>query len=180
MLNSLRVLDENNPFDFSEFKNLLGLFGNVLAIVFFLSPITIMRRLHKKELKPIDTPYILFLSSALNNILWVSYGILKTKDKFFIILCNGIGLPMNVIYYCLYLYYLKERKCTRSILLMLLWILFCGAFFSIFTFAIGIEAVSQYSACFFNVILYGAPGQKIVKSLFFLLKIFSLFFFIFI
>ena len=165
MLKSPRILDENDPFDFSYFKNLLGLIGNILAIIFFISPISIMRKLYKKELNPNDTPYVIFISTTMNCLFWVSYGILKTKDKFFIILCNGIGIPFNICYFCFFLYYRFDRKCGKAFLYMIPTLIFAGGIFSIFTFAIGLEIVSQYSAMIFNVLLYAAPGQNLVTNL---------------
>jgi hypothetical protein len=160
----LRILDENDPFDFSYFKNFLGLFGNILALIFIVSPISIMVKLHKKQLNPKDTPFFLFISFGLNCIFWVSYGILKTQDKFFIIFCNGVGIPFNIGFFWLYLFYSFDRKFLKTILYSLLVLLIAGGIFSIFTFAIGKDYVSQYSALVFNVCLFMAPGQKIVKN----------------
>lgn len=162
---TIRILDENDPFDFSYFKNLLGLIGNIIAIFFFISPISIMRKLHKKEQNPKDTPFLLFVSSAFNCMFWVSYGILKSTDKFFILLCNGIGLFANITYFCLYLFYKFDRKCGKSLLFMIATVLLCGGIFSTFTFAIALEIVSQYAAMVFNVCLYAAPGQNIVRNI---------------
>jgi hypothetical protein len=159
----LRILNENDPFNFTNFKNLLGLFGNILALFFIVSPISIMVKLHKKQLNPKDTPYFLFISFGLNCIFWTSYGILKTNDKFFIILCNGIGIPFNIGFFCLYLFYSFDRKCLKTILYSLLVLIIAGGIFSIFTFAIARDYVSQYSAMVFNVCLFAAPGQNIVK-----------------
>jgi len=165
MFNStnIRILDENDPFDFSYFKNLLGLFGNILAIFFFIAPISIMIKLHKKQQDPKDTPFLLFIATCLNCTFWTSYGILKTKNKFFILLCNSVGLPLNYIYFCFYLFYRFDRKCGKSLLYMIGSGLFLGGVLSIWTYAIKLEIVSQYSAMIFNVILFATPGQNIVK-----------------
>lgn len=152
-----------DPFDFTKFQNLLGLCGNFFAIFFFISPITLMRQLHKREKEPKDVAFLVMIMSIMNCVLWVSYGILKEKDKFFIILANGLGLPVNLIYMSFFWYYYSERNFGKSLLFILpTWIL-CGAIFGVLTFVVKVGTVAQYSAMVFNIFMYGSPGQNIVK-----------------
>jgi hypothetical protein len=159
------TLNDNNPFDFSEFKNILGLIGNILAISFFASPISEMRKLHKKEQNPNDTPYLIFVMSILNCAIWISYGILKTDDKFFLLLANGIGYPLNLIYLCLYFYYRNDRECAKSSLYIFPSILISLGIIALFTWGINVIVVSQYTAMTFNVLMFAAPGQNIVRKI---------------
>lgn len=161
---SLRYLeDDNDPFDFTQFKNLLGLAGNILAITFFIAPISLMRKLHKREQDPKDIPYFIMLMSIMNCVLWVSYGILKTADKFFILLANGIGFPINLFYLCLYFFYKADRDCGKSLMYILPSIICSCGILALFTWGIKIIEVAQYSAMIFNIFMYGSPGQNIVN-----------------
>ena len=162
-MNSLRMLEDSDPFDFTLFKNWLGLAGNILAITFFVAPISLMKKLHKREQDPKDIPYLLMVMSIMNCVLWVSYGILKTSDKFFILLANGIGFPINLFYLCLYFFYRSERDCAKSLVYIIPSIIISTGIYAIFTYAIDIIEVSQYSAMIFNIFMYGSPGQNIVN-----------------
>jgi len=161
-MTSLQIL-KDDAFDFTLFKNWLGLAGNILAIFFFIAPVSLMKKLHKKEQDPKDIPYFIMLMSIMNCVLWVSYGILKTDDKFFILLANGIGFPINLFYLCLYLFYRSDRDCGKSLTLILPSIIVSCGILAIFTYAINIIEVSQYSAMVFNIFMYGSPGQNIVN-----------------
>jgi uncharacterized protein with PQ loop repeat len=160
---NLRFLEDNNPFDFTQFKNLLGLFGNIFAIFFFISPISLMRQLHNRQKDPKDIPYLVMIMSIMNCVLWLSYGILKTSDKFFICLANGIGFPINLIYLCLYFFYRSDRDCAKSLLLIAPTLVLSGGLFAVLTYVLKISEVCQYSAMVFNIFMYGSPGQNIVK-----------------
>ena len=162
-MTNLRFLEDNNPFDFTQFKNLLGLFGNIFAIFFFISPIADMKKLHKKEKDPKDVAYLIMIMSIMNCVLWLSYGILKTDDKFFICLANGIGFPVNVIYLCLFFLYYNDRSCGKALIYIIPTLLVSGGILGVLAFVVKISEVCQYSAMVFNIFMYGSPGQNIVK-----------------
>lgn len=157
------TLNDNNPFDFSQFKNILGLVGNILAISFFISPISLMTKLHKREMDPKDVPYLIMIMTILNCVIWITYGILKTDDKFFLLLANGIGYPLNLIYLCLYFFYKNDREIVKSSIYIVSSIVISAGLLALFTWGINIPDVSQYTAMTFNVLMFASPGQNIVK-----------------
>ena len=169
--------DANNPFDFNKFINWLGLLGNIFAIIFFIAPISLMIKLHKREQDPGKIPYLMMIMNVMNCFLWFSYGILI--NDFFVMLANGIGYPINMIYLCLFFFYKYERNCLKSMVYILPSIIVSGGLFALLAFYIKNEDVSKFSAMFFNIFMYGAPGQNIVKCLysnFFYLEKFQKFF----
>ena len=85
----------------------LGIIGNILSIIFFLSPILIMVNLIKTgETKTV--PSLLFMFTLLNCELWFIYGV--QEDSWEIYICNFIGLLLNTIYLNLFCVYLKNMK----------------------------------------------------------------------
>lgn len=161
------IVIENDPFDFTNAINLMGLISNIFAIIYAFGPISLMVKIHKKVLKPTDTPYMIMVTLILMSSFWISYGILKPDNKFFIIFCNTISTPLNLFYMGLFFYYRAERKFLKSLIYTIPMILITGGIFCIFTFAVAIIEVSQYVAMIFNISIYIAPGQNIVKNLFF-------------
>jgi len=155
-------MTEIDPFDFTFFINWLGLFGNIFAIIFFIAPINLIIKLHNKELHPEKTPYLIMTMNIMNCFLWLSFGYLI--DDFFIMLGNGIGYPLNLLYLSCFFYYYMNRKLLKSLLLIIPAILISGGLFLLLIFVIKDLDISKYSAMFFNILMFGAPGQKIVIS----------------
>lgn len=151
----------DNPFDFTHFINLLGLFGNIFAIILFISPFFLMIKLHKRELHPEQFPYLIMMMNMMNCFLWLSYGILI--DDFFIKLANGIGYPINLIYLCLFFFYRADRSIGRSLFLILPSIIISAGLFFLLAFVIQNTNLSKFSAMIFNIFMYAAPGQNIVN-----------------
>ena len=157
----MRIL-EVDQFDFSNAINLVGLISNILAIIYAFGPTTLMIAIHKKILKPSDTPYLIMVTLTIMATFWISYGILKPDNKFFLILCNAINAPVNLFYLGLYFYYRSERKFLQSLKYTIPCIVITVGVFFIFTYAIAIMEVSQYTAMVFNISIYAAPGQNLV------------------
>jgi len=162
MLDNLTDISlSDDPFDFTQFINILGLLGNIFAIIFFVIPITLIIKLHKKEINPNNVPYLMMIMNVLNCLLWFSYGILK--NDFFLKLANGIGYPINLIYLCLYFFYKAERQTIKSLFLILPTIIFSAGLLFLLAYVIENQDLSKFSAMVFNILMYGAPGQKIVN-----------------
>jgi lipid-A-disaccharide synthase-like uncharacterized protein len=156
----------DNDIENDSFKNILGISGNIIVLFFFFSPISFIKKLHKKEQDPKDVPYLIMVMTVMNCILWLSYGIIKTTDRFFIILGNAIGFPINLIYLCLFFFYKNDRKLGKASLYIITSLIISLGIFFIFTYVIKIIEVSQFTAMFFNILMYAAPGQNLVKNYF--------------
>ncbi len=103
----------------------------------------------------------MMIMNVLNCLLWFSYGILK--NDFFLKLANGIGYPINLIYLCLYFFYKAERQTIKSLFLILPTIIFSAGLLFLLAYVIENQDLSKFSAMVFNILMYGAPGQKIVN-----------------
>jgi hypothetical protein len=149
-----------NPFDLSIFKNCVGLVGNVFAIIFFIAPIDLMMKLKNKEQDPKNTPYLIMTMNVMNCVLWLSFGYLI--NDYFIMFGNSIGLLLNLIYLCLYFYFRFEKSVNLYVFLSFISNAVAISLFIFLAFVLRVEEVAKYSAMIFNILMYGAPGQKIV------------------
>ncbi|XP_056299890.1 sugar transporter SWEET1 isoform X1 [Pseudoliparis swirei] len=66
-----------------------------------------------RESKSADNiQFLPFLTTCLNNLGWLYYGILKTNHT--IILVNVIGAVLQILYIIVYLHYTKQKKQVMS------------------------------------------------------------------
>ncbi len=149
-----------DPYDFTLFINWIGLIANIFAVMFFISPIFLIINLHKKELTPEDTPYLLMAMNIKANCLWLSLAY-KIKD-YYIMAANIIGFPLNIIYLCFFFYYYLERRFIKSLVFIIPTILISLGLFLILILVIKHVNFSRYSSMIFNILTYVAVGQKIV------------------
>lgn len=154
---------QNDPFDFSLPVNVVGLITNICAIIYALVPIGLLIKIHKKILKPNDTPYFVMMTLLIMGLFWISYGILKPDNKFFIIMINIFNYGFNLIYMSIYFYYRFERSFIKAILYSIPLYLGSAGLFAIFTYAIAIMNVSRYIAMTINIGVKMGPAQNIVN-----------------
>lgn len=151
---------KENPFDFTIFKNWVGLLGNILSIIFFFSPISLIIKVHKGYLSPNNTPYLIMMMNIMNCVLWLSFGILH--DEFFLLFCNAVGYSLNSIYLGLFFIYWFKKKIWLIVFLIILSLGISLSCLFFLTYVFKALYVAKYSAMIFNVLIYIAPGQKIV------------------
>ncbi|KAI3848582.1 hypothetical protein MKW92_052640 [Papaver armeniacum] len=88
---------------------IVGILGNIISILVFLSPITTFKRIVKKKSteKFKGIPYI---STLLSTSLWTYYGLLKPGGML-IVTVNGAGAILQAIYVTLFIIYApKDSK----------------------------------------------------------------------
>jgi hypothetical protein len=153
-------MSTSNPFDFTIPKNIVGLFGNIFAIGFCISPVFMLRSIYKREINAKEIAYSVMILTILNCLFWFSFGII-TKD-FFVIFGNSIGFFANLIYLSIYFYYYMEDNRELFIyytiglnsISILIWV--------VFSFILRNANVSKYIAMVFNLLMFISPGQKLV------------------
>ena len=133
----------------------LGIIGNILSIIFFLSPILIMVNLIKTgETKTV--PSLLFMFTLLNCELWFIYGV--QEDSWEIYICNFLGLLLNTIYLNLFCVYLKNMK-TKILYIVLEYTIITVILFY-FMYIVKSKSVTGLLAMIFNIFMYLSPMQK--------------------
>ncbi|RZC94082.1 hypothetical protein C5167_016777 [Papaver somniferum] len=88
---------------------IVGILGNIISILVFLSPITTFQRIVKKKSTE-NFKGIPYISTLLSTSLWTYYGLLKPGGML-IVTVNGAGAILQAIYVTLFIIYApKDSK----------------------------------------------------------------------
>jgi uncharacterized protein with PQ loop repeat len=137
--------------------DLLGIFGNIFAIVFFIIPIWMIINMIKT--KKVDTiPWMLFIFTILNCELWLIYG-LKLK-AWPVYVCNGVGIVTN-FFYLISFYVFIDKTTLVKIIYSIITISSFVLIFSVFYFFITNTQLIGSLACIVNILMFATPLQKI-------------------
>jgi solute carrier family 50 protein (sugar transporter) len=137
--------------------DLLGLFGNLFAIVFFLIPIWMIINLIKT--KKIETiPWLLFIFTILNCEFWLIYG-LKLK-AWPVYVCNGFGITTNFFYLITFYLFLNKSILIKVIYIVISFSSFILIFAVFYYFITNIQLIGAI-ACTVNILMFATPLQKI-------------------
>jgi len=165
LFESFILTDENSDL----FQDIAGWVGNALALFFFFSPAFGMLELIKRKKDHTTIPYISLIANTMNCLLWFVYGLKKEEPIIYV--CNSIGGVTSVIYLLIFWYYFVEEKVANYIGMVLGTLVALGGIFCLCYFLDSMFDMEKqtaidivgYAAMVFNIIMYGAPGQKIVK-----------------
>jgi|LauGreDrversion4_2_1035121.scaffolds.fasta_scaffold724495_2 solute carrier family 50 protein (sugar transporter) len=146
------------------FQIIAGWIGNALALFFFLSPAVVMLKLIKGEIEHKMIPYILLIANIMNCLLWFIYGM--NLEDYQIYGCNGLGGVINVIYLTIFWYFFVEKKFIYYVMYVVGSYLLLFGIWAFFTFNKTDNEIVGIVAMVFNIIMYAAPGQKLVKNCF--------------
>ena len=149
------MTDKNNLI-----QQIFGWTGTALATYFYLAPVVPFYKLIKEQIKINDIPGILLICSFMNCILWADYGLLDNALQVYF--ANGLGGAITLIWITTYLIYLGKQNVGYALLLILLLMIIVGGISYLFYFII-IKKITGLTAMVFNVLMYAAPGEKIVK-----------------
>ena len=141
-------------------KDIFGWTGTGLAIYFFIYPVVPFFKLINEQMKINEIPGILLFCSFMNCILWADYGLLD--DSFQVYFSNGIGGVITLIWITIYLIYLAKQTIGYALFLVILLMIAIGGISFVFYFLLG-KKITGWAAMIFNVLMYAAPGEKIVR-----------------
>ncbi|XP_073341365.1 sugar transporter SWEET1 [Pagrus major] len=102
----------------------------VFTVGMFSTGLTDLKKM--RESKSADNiQFLPFLTTCLNNLGWLYYGLLKRDQT--IVLVNTIGAMLQILYIIVYLHYTKQKRVVMSQTLAAGMVLTCGWFyFSVF------------------------------------------------
>ncbi|XP_031277147.1 bidirectional sugar transporter SWEET17 [Pistacia vera] len=138
----------------------IGVIGNVISVLVFLSPAGIFWRIikHKSTENFESLPYICTL---LNSSLWTYYGITK-PEEYLVATVNGFGILVEAIYVTLFFIYApsKQIRCKTAALVGILDVAFLAT--AILVTRLALQGELRIDALGFicaglNVIMYASP-----------------------
>ncbi|KAM6935379.1 sugar transporter SWEET1 [Lycodopsis pacificus] len=98
----------------------------VFTVGMFSTGLTDLKRMRVSKSAE-DIQFLPFLTTCLNNLGWLYYGILKMDQT--IVLVNVIGALLQILYIVMYLYYTKQKRLVMSQTLAAGAVLTCGWFY---------------------------------------------------
>ncbi|XP_059651038.1 bidirectional sugar transporter SWEET16-like [Cornus florida] len=113
----------------------IGIVGNVISLLVFLSPIGTFKTVVKKK-STLNYKGLPYISTLLSTTLWCFYGVLN-PDGLLVLTINGAGATLQLIYVILFLIYApKEIKVKHMKLVAILNVGFFGTVIAVAYIAI--------------------------------------------
>ncbi|KAI3701952.1 hypothetical protein L6452_27467 [Arctium lappa] len=137
----------------------VGIIGNIISVLMFLSPVKTFWRIVKKGSTEefMSLPYICTL---LNSCLWTYYGITK-PGSYLVATVNGFGILVEIVYISLFLIYAppRIRAKTAKVAGIVDVVVFAGA---VLVTQFGMEGdmridVIGFMGAALNIIMYASP-----------------------
>nr|QBZ28512.1 bidirectional sugar transporter SWEET17 [Dianthus spiculifolius] len=141
-----------------DFSFYIGVVGNVISCLMFLSPVSTFVRIVKNKSTG-NFESIPYICTLLNALLWTYYGIIK--PELLVSTINGFGVLVEIVFVALFLVYSPRRmKVKTGILVGFLDIAFFAA--AIVVPKLALQGRQQIDALGFicaglNVVMYGSP-----------------------
>ncbi|KAI3777601.1 hypothetical protein L1987_47401 [Smallanthus sonchifolius] len=147
--------------DTDAMRTLVGILGNIISLILFLSPVpTFMRIIKAKSVQAFKPdPYV---ATILNCAVWMFYGLpIVHPDSLLVITINGAGLIIEVVFIAIFFTYSTWAGRKKIII-----ILFIEAVFVAFVVVVTLMCFHTYQsrsmivgmiAIVFNILMYAAP-----------------------
>ncbi|KAH7658037.1 solute carrier family 50 (sugar transporter) protein [Dioscorea alata] len=105
-------------------RSAVGILGNVIALVLFLSPVPTFVRICKNKSVEQFSP-IPYLATLLNCMMWVVYGLPLVHPKsMLVITINGAGTVIELTYILLFLIYSNGKQRLKVLVMLIAEIIF--------------------------------------------------------
>lgn len=137
---------------------ILGYIANILSVILYLCPISIMVDMIKTK-NTDKIAWMVFLSTILTCQFWVIYS-LKIKDKP-IFISNVSGFIINQVYLILFTIYLENTNFLLKSLYIILQLFSFQSVTLVFHFYVTNKELCGIIACIMRVYLFASPIQKI-------------------
>ncbi|XP_016471951.1 bidirectional sugar transporter SWEET7-like [Nicotiana tabacum] len=139
----------------------VGVIGNVIALILFLSPLPTFIRIWKNKSVEQFSP-IPYLATFVNCGLWVLYGVPWVQpNSILVVTINGTGLGIEIVYLTLFFLYSDRKLRTKVFLVILGEIIFVATLaICVLSFVHGNKkrAAIVGSICMVgNILMYASP-----------------------
>ena len=140
--------------------NIFGWTGTVITAYLYIAPCVPFIKVVKEEIRYSDSPGLLLIFSAINSILWIVYGLLQNNIQLYV--SSGTGAISTVIWITIFLIFFAEKKFCLAFSLILFLIISILIIANVFFYLIG-DYITGLGAMIFNILMYAAPGEKILR-----------------
>ncbi|KAF2313476.1 hypothetical protein GH714_011179 [Hevea brasiliensis] len=149
-------------------RNVVGIFGNIIALFLFLSPVpTFIQILKKKAVEQYSpAPY---LATLINCMVWVLYGLpMVHPNSLLVITINGSGTFIEFLYIILFIIYSDKKKRVKLLLIVLVELIFIAALtILVLTLAHSTKKRSMtvgFVCICFNIMMYASPLSVMIPN----------------
>ena len=137
--------------------------GNALALFFFFSPAVKMYSLLKEKISHSEFSYLALMANIMNCLLWFVYGFRRNTIELWIV--NLIGGITSLIYLLIFWFYFCNKNPLKFLGYVFITLAVLSGIYSLFYWGFEDYNVAGYVAMVFNVLMFAAPGQKLVKMI---------------
>ena len=138
---------------------IFGWTGTVIATYFYLAPAVPFFQVLTGKLKYEDSLGLLLIMSFMNCILWADYGLVK--NDFQVYFANGLGGSITLIWIVIFLIFFAKKNIGLALVYNAALIaVIVGIMFAFYYLDL---EITGYCAMVFNILMYAAPGEKIIK-----------------
>ncbi|KAL0409243.1 UNVERIFIED_CONTAM: Bidirectional sugar transporter SWEET4 [Sesamum radiatum] len=108
-------------------RTVVGIIGNVIALILFLSPVPTFYRIWKKRSVE-QYSAVPYLATFINCGLWVLYGLpLVHPHSTLVVTINGTGFVIEILYLSLFLIFSDSKKRLRLVVIVVAECIFVAA-----------------------------------------------------
>ncbi|MED6130300.1 hypothetical protein PIB30_000199 [Stylosanthes scabra] len=142
----------------AELSFFVGIIGNMISVLMFLSPVDTFWRIIKKRSTE-EFSSVPYICTLLNSCLWTYYGLIK-PGEYLVATVNAFGVFLQIIYMTIFVIYAPKQRKVHAIVGVILDMVMLGALGAVTQLALEgvhrINAVGLMGAAF-NILMYGSP-----------------------
>ncbi|KAJ8764905.1 hypothetical protein K2173_010370 [Erythroxylum novogranatense] len=142
-------------------RNVVGIIGNVISVLLFLSPAPTFRRICKKKSVEQYSP-VPYLAALVNCMVWVFYGLpMVHPNSTLVVSTNGSGTAIELVYLTIFLIYANNRQRLKVVLVIIVELIFM-ALLSSMVLTVSHNTKTRTSivgvmGIIFNIMMYASP-----------------------
>lgn len=150
-----------NIFTMEMLTQILVVMGNLTVIMLYVAPYKDIMDIYYTK-KYDKFPYLILIASIVNCFFWLLYGILTSQIG--LIIGNGIGLTLNIVYWLVYVYCLEISR-NKKLILSLGTLIALPLAFNIWLFQNVPRDITGYCGLCCSLVLSASPMQNLAKAI---------------
>ncbi|XP_022146077.1 bidirectional sugar transporter SWEET4-like [Momordica charantia] len=143
-------------------RTVMGIMGNVISLILFLSPLPTFIQIWKKGSVE-QYSAVPYLATLINCMVWTLYGLpMVHPGSLLVVTINGTGIAIELVYIILFLVYSDGKKKRMKVLMVLLLELIFVALLTLLVLTLAHtfrlrSAIVGTICILFNIMMYASP-----------------------